>query len=34
GPVFHTTDDVEKDIESIKIFYRGIKGKYPENGVR
>lgn len=34
GPVFHPTGDVEKDIKSIKDFYRGIKGKYPENGVR
>ena len=33
GPVFHTTDDVEKDIEAIKEFYRGIKGKFPEKGV-
>ena len=33
GPVFYITDDVEKDIESIKKFYRGIKGKFPEQGV-
>ena len=33
GPVFHITDDVEKDIESIKDFYRNIKGKFPEQGV-
>jgi len=33
GPIFHTTNDVEKDIESIKGFYRGIKGKFPEKGV-
>jgi len=33
GPVFHTTADVEKDITSIKAFYRGIKGKFPEKGV-
>ena len=34
GPVFHITDNVEKDIETIKEFYRGINGKFPENGVR
>lgn len=34
GPVFYITDDVEKDIETLKNFYRNIKGKYPENGVR
>jgi len=33
GPVFYITGDVEKDIETIKDFYRGIKGKFPEKGV-
>ena len=33
GPVFQTTNDVEKDIESMKSFYKGIKGKFPEKGV-
>jgi len=34
GPIFYPTGDIEKDMEEIKSFYRGIKGKYPENGVR
>lgn len=34
GPVFTPTGDVDKDIETIKEFYRGISGKVPENGVR
>ena len=34
GPVFHTTADVEKDIETMKEFYRGIKGKFPDKGIR
>ena len=33
GPIFHITDDVDKDIESIKDFYKGIKGKFPEQGI-
>lgn len=33
GPVFNVTGNVEKDIETIKKFYIGIKGKFPENGV-
>lgn len=34
GPVFHPTGNIDKEIEEIKSFYRNIKGKYPENGVR
>lgn len=34
GPVFYISDNVEEDIEEIKKFYRNIKGKYPEKGVR
>ncbi len=34
GPVFNITDDVEKDIETIKNFFRDKKGKFPEKGVR
>ncbi|MFI5205747.1 MAG: lysophospholipid acyltransferase family protein [Candidatus Paceibacterales bacterium] len=34
GPLFYTTGDMEKDIEKIKDFYRPIKGKHPEKGVR
>ncbi len=34
GPVFNITEDVEKDVETLKKFYRNIKGKYPEKGVR
>ena len=33
GPVFNITDNPEKDIESIKDFYRGIKGKFPDQGI-
>lgn len=31
---FHTTGDMEKDIAHIKSYYRSIKGKHPEKGVR
>ena len=34
GPTFYPTGNVEKDIEAIMDFYRPIKGKHPENGVR
>ena len=34
GPVFYPTGDVDKDIETIKDFYRPIKGRHPELGVR
>lgn len=34
GPVFEPTGDADKDIETIKDFYRNISGKVPENGVR
>ena len=33
GPVFYPTGDIDKDIETIKDFYRPIKGKHPERGV-
>lgn len=29
GPTFYPTGDVEKDIEEIRAFYKGIKGKHP-----
>lgn len=31
---FHPTGDVEKDIERMKAYYRTIKGRHPEKGVR
>lgn len=31
---FLPTGDLEKDLETIKAYYRTIKGKYPELGVR
>lgn len=34
GPTFYPTGNMEKDMEEIKNFYRNIKGKYPEKGVR
>lgn len=34
GPSFEATGDMHEKIEQIKIFYRPIKGKYPEKGVK
>jgi 1-acyl-sn-glycerol-3-phosphate acyltransferase len=34
GPTFYPTGDIEKDIESIKAFYRTKIGKHAEKGVR
>lgn len=34
GPVVYPSDDVDADLAKILDFYREIKGKYPENGVR
>lgn len=34
GPAFYPTGNVDNDIEAIMAFYRPIKGKHPENGVR
>jgi 1-acyl-sn-glycerol-3-phosphate acyltransferase len=34
GPVFKTTGDVDKDIGTMKNFFKDKKGKYPEKGVR
>lgn len=34
GPTFYPTGDIAKDIEAMKDFYRPIKGKHPEKGVR
>lgn len=34
GPTFYPTGNLDEDIEKIKDFYRPIKGKYPEQGVR
>lgn len=33
-PPFFTTGNIEKDIDFIKKYYRNIKGKHPELGVR
>jgi 1-acyl-sn-glycerol-3-phosphate acyltransferase len=33
GPIYKATGDIDKDIEIIKEFYRGIKGRFPEKGV-
>lgn len=33
GPLFYPTGNIDKDIESIKVFYRPIKGRHPEQGV-
>uniref|UniRef100_UPI0040486680 1-acyl-sn-glycerol-3-phosphate acyltransferase n=2 Tax=Roseivirga sp. TaxID=1964215 RepID=UPI0040486680 len=34
GPAIHPSGDVEKDIETMKAFYRTKTGKYPELGVK
>jgi 1-acyl-sn-glycerol-3-phosphate acyltransferase len=34
GPTFIPTGDADKDIETIKQFYRPVKGRHPEKGVR
>lgn len=34
GPTIYPSGNVEKDMEEIKAFYRTIRGKYPENGVK
>ena len=34
GPVFEPTGDIDKDIETIKNFYKDKSGRFPENGVR
>ena len=31
---FYPTGDIEKDLPKILKYYRSIRGKYPENGVR
>jgi len=33
GPTFYPTGKIDNDMETIKNFYRPIKGKYPEKGV-
>ena len=33
-PPFYPTGDIEKDLPFILNYYRSIKGKHPENGVR
>ncbi|TDG95349.1 amino acid permease [Cardinium endosymbiont of Culicoides punctatus] len=33
GPMCYPTGSIEKDIADIQDFYRGISGKYPEQGV-
>ncbi len=33
GPTFYPTGNAEQDIETIKAFYRTIKGRHPEQGV-
>ena len=34
GPTFYPTGDIDRDVETIKDFYRPIQGKYPELGIR
>jgi 1-acyl-sn-glycerol-3-phosphate acyltransferase len=34
GPTFYPTGDIDKDIRGIMDFYRPIKGKHPELGIR
>ena len=34
GPVIYPSDDLQGDLDTIMDFYREIKGKHPQNGVR
>lgn len=34
GPTVYPTGNIDRDIEEMKNFYRPIKGKHPEKGVR
>ena len=34
GPFFYPTGDIEKDLAEIMNYYRPIKGRHPEKGVR
>lgn len=34
GPVIYPSGDLDKDIVVIKNFFKNIKGKYPEKGIR
>ncbi|MDN5204176.1 1-acyl-sn-glycerol-3-phosphate acyltransferase [Fulvivirgaceae bacterium BMA10] len=34
GRIMEATGDLDKDMEEIKDFYRGITAKYPENGIK
>ena len=31
GPVFHPTGDIGADMDRLRVFYRSVRGKYPEN---
>ena len=32
--VFYPSGDVDKDVEKMMAYFRGIRGKYPEKGVK
>ena len=34
GPVFHPTGNLDRDMETIRAFYKNISGKYPEQSVQ
>lgn len=34
GPVIYPSGDIDKDLEDIRAFYKTIRGKYPENGIK
>ena len=34
GPIVYPGEGIEEDMQAIMDFYRDVKGKYPENGVR
>jgi 1-acyl-sn-glycerol-3-phosphate acyltransferase len=34
GPIIYPSGDIDKDIIIIKNFFKKIKGKYPENGIK
>lgn len=31
GPVFVPSGDVGADMDRLRVFYRGVRGKYPEH---
>jgi 1-acyl-sn-glycerol-3-phosphate acyltransferase len=34
GPIIYPSGDMQKDLDEIRAFYKTIRGKYPENGIK